>query len=180
MAAPQRDNHSFLFADLVGFTALTAAHGDDAGVEVALDLQRAARALAADCGAELVKSMGDAVMVHGYDAWDTVALGLRLADELLALPSPQLLRVGVHTGPAIGRGDDWYGNTVNVAARLAEAACEGEVLVSEGTVRSLSATDALQLVDRGAWHPRGALTPIHVFEARSIEMSESSPVAIAV
>ena len=176
----ERDTHSFLFADLVGFTALTASRGDDVGVEVALELQSAAQTLAADCGAEFVKAMGDAVMLHGYDAWDLVCLGLRLADELLALSSPQRLRVGVHSGPAIGRANDWYGNTVNVAARLAEFAREGEVLVSEGTVRSISAADALELVDRGSWRPRGAPTPIQVFVARSTEMREPSPVAIAV
>ncbi len=178
--AAERDTHSFLFADLVGFTAFMAESGDDAGVEVALELQRAARSLAADCGAELVKAMGDAVMIHGNDAWNLVCLGLRLAEELMALPSPQLLRVGVHTGPAIGRDHDWYGNTVNVAARLTELAREGEVLVSEGTARSISAADALELIDRGSCRPRGVLTPIQIFEARSIEMREPGPVAIAV
>lgn len=177
---PQRDIHSFLFADLVGFTALMAAHGDDAGAEVALDLQRAARALAVECGAEVVKAMGDAVMVHGYDAGDTVWLGLRLADELLANPSRQEVRVGVHTGPAIGRENDWYGTTVNVAARLAAYARGGEVLVSEGTARSISTAGAFELEDRGAWRPRGAPTPIQVFVARSIEAREQGLVAIAV
>jgi adenylate cyclase len=178
--AHQRDLHSFLFADLVDFTALMAARGDDAGVEVALDLQRAARALAAECGAEVVKAMGDAVMVHGYDAWETVWLGLRLADELLARPWRQQVRVGVHTGPAIGRENDWYGTTVNVAARLAAHARGGEVLVSEGTARSIAPVGALELEDRGSWCPRGTPTPIHVFVARSTRAREEEQLAIAV
>ncbi len=178
--AQHRDSHSFLFADVVGFTALTAARGDEAGVEVALELQSATRSLAADCGAELVKAMGDAVMVHGCDAADMVRLGLRLADELLALPTPLQLRVAVHSGPAVSCADDWYGNTVNVAARLVELAGEGELLVSDGAAQGLPSADAFELIDRGPWRPRGARNPIQVFVARSLQMQELSPVAIAV
>jgi adenylate cyclase len=43
------------------------------------------------------------------------------------------VRVGMHTGPAVCRGGDWYGATVNVAARLCAAAGGGEVLISEAT-----------------------------------------------
>jgi adenylate cyclase len=177
--AAQRELHSFLFADLVGFTALTAARGDLAGAEVALTLQHTARELAAECGAEFVKAMGDEVMVRGHDAGDTVCLGLRLAAALLAHPSRQLIRVGVHTGPAIARANDWYGTTVNVAARLAAYARGGEVLVSDGTARNIAARE-VELVERGPWCPRGAPTPIQVFVARSIEVRESGLVAIAV
>jgi adenylate cyclase len=176
----QRQLHSFLFADLVGFTALTATRGDVAGAEIALTLQHTARDLAVECGAEFVKAMGDEVMVRGHDAADTVCLGLRLAEALLAHPSRQLIRVGVHTGPAIGRANDWYGTTVNVAARLAAYACGGEVLVSEGTARNIAAASALELVERGPWCPRGTPTPIRVFVARSLEVRESGLVAIAV
>src|SRR5205823_11586571 len=43
------------------------------------------------------------------------------------------VRVGIHTGPAVCREGDWYGTTVNIAARLCGAAGGGEVLVSEDT-----------------------------------------------
>jgi adenylate cyclase len=177
---PERDLHSFLFADLVGFTALTAARGDEVGAAIALDLQHTSRALAAEVGAELVKTMGDAVMVHGHHAGELVWLGLRLAHALRLRPSRQLVRVGVHTGPAIARENDWYGTTVNLAARLASRARAGEVLVSEGTARGISATGALELVDRGVWRPYGAPAPLHVYLARSMEARESELVAVAV
>jgi class 3 adenylate cyclase len=43
------------------------------------------------------------------------------------------VRIGVHTGPAVRRGGDWYGSAVNVAARLADQAKPNEALVSEAT-----------------------------------------------
>ena len=163
---PERDLHSFLFADLVGFTALTAARGDEVGAAIALDLQHTSRSLAADVGAELVKTMGDAVMVHGHDPVQLVWLGLRLAHELRLRPSRQLVRVGVHSGPAIALENDWYGTTVNLAARLASRARAGEVLVSAGTAHGISAAGPLELVDRGVWRPYGAPAPLHLYLAR--------------
>ena len=43
------------------------------------------------------------------------------------------VRIGVHTGPDVRRGGDWYGSAVNVAARLADQAKPNEALVSEAT-----------------------------------------------
>ena len=177
---PQTDVHSFLFADIVGFTALMSARGDEFGADMALDLQHAARFLALECGADFVKGMGDAVMVHGDDAGQTVCLGLRLVDELLAEDPGRLLRVGVHTGPAIAREGDWYGTTVNLAARLAAHARGGEVLISDSTYRSIAAAGALDLVNRGSWCARGARSHIQIFEARSTSGRDSGLVATAV
>ena len=56
------------------------------------------------------------------------------------------VRVGVHTGPAVTRGGDWYGTTVNVAARLCAAAGGGQVLASEA---ALEAARGLKEVDLG-------------------------------
>ncbi len=125
MAAAQ---HTFLFADLVGFTAYTERVGDEAAADVAVAFQTAAAHLAADFGCELVKSLGDAVMVRGEDAACVVALALRIARELREEGWCPELRMGVHSGSAVRRGGDWYGSTVNVAARLADAADPGEVL----------------------------------------------------
>jgi class 3 adenylate cyclase len=62
-----------------------------------------------------------------------VALGLRLVDELGGEAGFPLVRVGIHTGPALESEGDWYGGTVNMAARLCAVAPGGEVLVSEAT-----------------------------------------------
>ena len=75
--------HTFLFADLVGFTAFTERVGDEAAADVAVAFQTAAAHLAADFDCEVVKSLGDAVMIHGDDAARVVALALRIARELV-------------------------------------------------------------------------------------------------
>ena len=125
--------HTFLFTDLVGFTALTAARGDDRAAEVALDFYRQVRRLIPGHGAEEIKTIGDAVMLRCSDPALAIRLGVRIVDEVEDLPGCPPVRVGMHTGPAVFREGDWYGTTVNVAARLCAAAGGGEVLVSEAT-----------------------------------------------
>ena len=127
------ERHTFLFTDLVGFTALTAEEGDDRAAEVALDFYRRVRPLLAEHRAEEVKTIGDAIMVRCEDPGLAIRLGLRIVSELEAVAGFPPVRVGMHSGPAVAREGDWYGTTVNVAARLCAAAGGGEVLVSEAT-----------------------------------------------
>jgi class 3 adenylate cyclase len=130
MEAP---THTFLFADLVGFTALAELEGDDRALEVALALQRRARDLLEVHAAEQVKTFGDGLMLRCDEPRAAVKLGLRLVDELTDEGDLPPVRVGIHTGPALASEGDWYGRTVNVAARLCSVAPGGEVMVSQST-----------------------------------------------
>ena len=132
---PTPPSHTFLFADLVGFTALAELEGDDRALEVALALQHRVAGLLGDHGAEQVKAIGDGLMIRCDRPASAVQLGLRLVDELAREVGFPPVRVGIHTGPALANDGDWYGRTVNVAARLCAVAPGGEVMVSETTRR---------------------------------------------
>jgi adenylate cyclase len=127
------ERHTFLFTDLVGFTALTEVNGDDSAAELALDFYDRVRRLLPDHGAEEVKTIGDAIMLRSGDPGQAIRLGLRIVSELDQVPGFPPVRVGMDTGPAVSRSGDWYGATVNVAARLCAAAGGGQVLVSDAT-----------------------------------------------
>jgi adenylate cyclase len=124
---------TFVFADLVGYTALTEHRGDQAAAGVAREFRRTICALSREHGAWQVKSMGDGVMIWAPDAGDAVALAAHAVEHVGARRDLLPVRVGVHTGPAVMRGCDWYGSAVNVAARLADKAKPNEVLVSAAT-----------------------------------------------
>ena len=164
--SPERDLHSFLFADLVGYTALTAARGDETGWELAVRFASTVRALAGEHGVEFVKAMGDAVMVQGRDAAQVVRLGLRLAHDGPAPAWRPPVRIGVHTGTAIGWEGDWYGTTVNVASRLAACARGGELLLTGDAGRELRSEADLDLVDQGRRRLRDVPAPVRVYAAR--------------
>lgn len=124
---------TFVFADLVGYSALTELHGDETAARVAREFGRAMSGLSREHGAWPVKSLGDGAMIWVPDAGEAVALAARALAEVGTRPDLLPVRVGTHTGPAVMRGSDWYGNAVNVAARLAAEAEPNEALISYAT-----------------------------------------------
>jgi len=153
--------HTFLFADLVGFTALSIERGDEEAANTATRFHHEVQRLAADHRATVVKSLGDGAMVRAEDAGDGVRLALALANGLDELPP---VRVGLNPGPAVERDGDFYGSTVNLAARLSQAARGGEVLLSEAT-REAARRARPRLEERGPRTFRNARDPIVVYAA---------------
>jgi adenylate cyclase len=127
------DEHTFLFADLAGFTAMTEAHGDEVAADAVADFGKGVRRLLGDFDAEEIKSIGDAVMLRVPDASAAIQLAVRLIAEVGTRHRSLAVRVGVHTGPAVHREGDWFGAAVNLAARVAAVAERGEVLMTEVT-----------------------------------------------
>jgi|SRR5690349_65250 adenylate cyclase len=168
--------HTFLFTDLVGFTALAASEGDDRAAEVALEFYAHVRALLAEHCAEEIKTIGDALMLRCERPADAVRLGLRIVSELEAIPGFPVARVGVHTGSAVCRDGDWYGTTVNVASRLCTAAGAGSVLVSEQTCRAAGRLRKIELGDTELHWLKNLTTPV---EARLVNESRSRHCAFA-
>jgi adenylate cyclase len=160
MEAP---THTFLFADLVGFTALAELEGDDRALEVALGLQRRVRDLLAEHCAEQVKAIGDGLMLRCDEPQSAIRLGLRLVDELAAEVGFPPVRVGIHTGPALASDGDWYGRTVNVAARLCAVAPGGEVMVSESTREAAGQLGGVAWSERELHWLRNVSEPVGTF-----------------
>lgn len=152
--------HTFLFADLVGFTALADTEGDERAVEVALALQALVRPLLPAYGASEVKAIGDALMLVGRDAGNGIRLGIRIVSEVEADPALPPIRVGIHCGPAVQRHGDWYGRTVNVASRLCSAAGGGQVMVSESALEAAGSIPEVELGWRRLHRLRNVTEPI--------------------
>ena len=157
---------TFVFADLVGYTALTEECGDETAARVAREFRRTISGLSREHGAWQVKSMGDGAMIWSPDAAGAVALAARLVEEVGVRPDLLPVRVGVHTGPVVMLGGDWYGSAVNVAARLAGEASANEALVSWAT-RSAARDDLKgSLKHRCEIVLRGIERPIAVWSLR--------------
>ena len=122
-----------MLADLVGYSDLAAAHGDGRAAAVAMLFASTARDVVADEEGELVKTIGDAVLLR----FAVPAVAVRTASALVRSFAREegapLVRVGVHTGSAVRRGGDWFGSAVNMAARLADVALPGEIVISDAT-----------------------------------------------
>lgn len=119
------------FADLVGYSAATEAHGDETAAALALRLaDLAATSCASESGDRLVKSIGDAVLCMSTNPENALRLAARLNQAVLAEHDFPLLRTGLCQGSVVERRDDIFGAVVNLAARIAELAEPGEVLAT--------------------------------------------------
>lgn len=158
---------TFLFADLAGFTALTEAHGDEDAAELVAQFEARVTVLLADHEAELVKSIGDAVMVRCRDPVLAIRLGVRIVDEVGRHHGFPSVRVGMHMGPALERNGDWFGATVNLAARVSGIAAGGEVLLTQATRQAAGELEGIDLEERGRRTLRNVAEPVTLYTARS-------------
>jgi len=171
---------TFVFADIAGYTALTEAHGDADAAELAATFSHAISEVAAASGGDVVKTIGDAVMVRHSHPAEAVALGLVAAHEVIAGHGSPAVRVGMHHGPAIERGGDWFGATVNLAARVAALAAGGEVLLTEAVRDGAGELEGVEFEARGEQRVRNVAAPVPLFAAvrddRSSEARHLDPV----
>jgi class 3 adenylate cyclase len=152
---------------------LTDAEGDDRAADVALGLYETVRGLLPRYGAEELKTLGDGVALRCDRAANGIALALRIVEEIEAIRGFPPVRVGVHSGPAVQKQGEWYGRTVNVAARLCSAAAGGEVLVSEQACGAAGRVPKVAFGDRRLHWLRNVTEPIaaHVASVRSCSIA---------
>jgi adenylate cyclase len=115
------------FTDLEGFTSYTARKGDEAASQLLGDHFRTVGPIVRSRGGRVVKHLGDGLLLTFPEPEAAVFACLEL---VAAPPSPLRVRAGVHLGEVVVTLDDVIGHVVNVAARVAESAKGGEVLVS--------------------------------------------------
>lgn len=150
------------FVDLAGFTALTEAHGDDAAVDLVDAFTGVATEAVRGAGAELVKAIGDAVMLAAPDPGTGVDAVRRLFEACYAIDSFPEPRAGLHHGSVVDRGGDYFGATVNLAARLASRAGSGQALAT-AVVAEAARLDGVDVVDLGQQTFRNVLDPVEVW-----------------
>jgi adenylate cyclase len=128
------------FLDLTGYTALAEDEGDQAAAELAADLASVVQEAAQEHGGRPVKWLGDGVMFHFADPGRAILSGLDLVEQTekaVSVPA----RIGINAGTVIAQEGDYFGRTVNIAARIADYARPHEVLVSEEAKGSASLTE---------------------------------------
>ena len=121
------------FLDLTGYTRLTEERGDAAAADLAARLATLVRRAAQEHDGTPVKWLGDGVMFYFREPAAAVLAALEMA-EVVGRQGLPPAHVGIHAGPVVFQDGDYFGRTVNLAARIAEYARPGEVLVSQEVV----------------------------------------------
>jgi adenylate cyclase len=185
------EHGAIVFTDIVGFTALTDAHGDDVALALLERQERMVRAALPDA-ARVVKELGDGLLLWFDDPREAIDTCLRLQREFDAVNDaadaanngdgdraigaragdigrighvdevPLWVRMGVHWGCPRKRGDDIVGRDVNLAARIVDLAGPGEVLCSEATADVIGARPGVGFEPLGPVFVRGISEPVPI------------------
>ena len=133
---------TLVFTDIEGSTETAAEVGDEAWAKVIEWHDNTIRNIVETKNGTLVKTLGDGAMA----AFESVREAARSAFEIQRAiaertePPAMKIRIGLHVGDVVLTEDDYLGNTVNKAARIAAAAKGGEVVASS-SVRALLSDD---------------------------------------
>jgi adenylate cyclase len=140
------------FVDVSGYPRLTQEHGDELAARTAVRLAELAEEAVRRHGGRVVKLVGDGVLLTFGRSIDAVRTALEL---VAALPQGDMppAHAGIHAGPLINRDGDVYGDTVNLASRVAGQAQAGHVVVTRDVV------DAVRRESRDEDGPVGGPEP---------------------
>ncbi len=138
---PIRHPPAMCFLDITGYTRLTHDRGDEAAADLAERLGGLVHRSATERGGRPVKWLGDGVMIFFRDPGPGVIAALEMVDGIASAGLPPA-HVGLHAGPMLSQAGDYYGETVNVASRIAEYARAGEVLVTQEVIDASVDVDA--------------------------------------
>jgi adenylate cyclase len=152
------------FLDLTGYTSLTEERGDLAAADLAARLVELVSAAAHQHGGHPVKLLGDGVMFYFPDPAQAVLAGLELVQRIPGQGLPRA-RMGVNSGPVVFQDGDYFGRTVNVAARITDYARPGEVLVSDSVATATNGPHGVRYQPIGPIALKGVMTPVTLHAA---------------
>lgn len=161
---------TILFADVVGFTQMSASMEPEQLVDLLEDLFTKMDHIALEYGCERIKTIGDSYMAACGLADATsdhveriCRTALAFLDQMRALPLlPHQLRIGIHTGPVVAGvmsgsklSYDIWGDTVNVASRMENHSAPGRILCSTDVANALRLDPSMHLEKREPLDIRG-------------------------
>ena len=131
-----------LFADVVGSTRLYETFGDDQAKQMIDECLVALTAVVLQYGGRVVKTIGDEIMCVLPSADNGCLAATDMHQKIVALPMvsgvKRSVRIGFHYGAVIEENNDVFGDTVNLAARMAGLAKGMQIITTGTTVTGLS------------------------------------------
>ncbi len=155
---------TILFTDMTGSTQLSQSSGDEAVMKVLRVHDRIVRSSLQACNGHEVKHTGDGIMACFRSVVDAARCAVRVQQELATAEEDVLgVRVGMAAGEPVNENGDFFGATVNLAARICDAATAGDILASNA-VRELSLGKGFAWDDKGELTLKGFDHPVHVHQ----------------
>jgi ABC-type transport system substrate-binding protein/class 3 adenylate cyclase len=156
--------HTFVFADMRGYTTYTRVHGDEASALLVEQFTDIVEPLAPRHGGTMPQFRGDEALVVFESPRNALRYALELQARVRAAGLPVGVGVGIDTGEAVAIRDDFHGGALNRAARLCAKAKAGEVLASDAVLHLAGQTDGVRFGLRRLERLKGFEQPVGVNE----------------
>ena len=159
---------AILFADVSGSTALYESLGDRRALKAVESVLDELRKATTGSGGRVVKTLGDEIMAVFPSAADAARAAVRMQERVAAAKPTRGTRLGVrigfHAGPVLEEGADYFGDTVNTAARMAGIAKRGQIVTTAAGLQSLPAELLGRTRDLDQLPVKGKQAELRVFE----------------
>ena len=139
-----------LFTDVAGSTSFFDRNGDTAGLAMIHRHDELARSVVQQHNGKVIKTIGDSAMAEFPDPSSAVRAGVEIERQFFKLNStlPQSqrveIRIGIHSGVGFRKGNDLFGDVVNVAARIVKRTAPAQILISRAVYEAASKESDLQ------------------------------------
>jgi len=163
MSETMTNEVTILFADVAGSVALHEKLGDHEAHRVVVNCLAIMSTAVTDCNGNIVEVIGDEIMSLFKTAEDACAAAQKMQLMLNDEASPGI-RIGFHTGTTAFDNGHPYGDTVNVAARMAGLARAGQIVISEAAQQQLTDASRSRIRYFDRMKIKGKNTPYQLYE----------------
>jgi len=170
--SPKRKLAAIMFTDMVGYTALMQQDEDKA--RELIERHRAhMKPFVEKYGGEIIQFVGDGTFCRFDSAIEAVRSAMEI-QKVLELEPDINLRIGIHVGDVVVKGDEVYGDGVNVASRIEPLAEAGGICVSDKVYDSLKNQQGMKITSLGEKELKNVEESLKVYsiEAASADAAE--------
>lgn len=175
MQIEERRLAAIVVGDIVGYSAMIGRNEADTLAKVFAFQSQLLEPTVAEHGGRVVKTTGDGFLAEFSSVVNAVRCAIAVQVGLGEWPDvgdPLSLRIGVHLGDVVVRDGDIYGDGVNIAARLEQAAEPGGILVSSTIWDQMAGHDVARFSEAGAMELKNIDRPIHTWRWQPDDQTE--------
>lgn len=166
---------AFLIADLAGYTALTETHGDMRAASVLARYAEIAEHVRHP-ETRVVERVGDELLVVAGQVASAVQTAVKLRDAIEREPLFPTVRIGMHAGSIVEQNGKYFGAALNLTARVAAHAGEGQILCTDRVATRAASVDGVEYRALGQVRFKNIVEPVALFEVLTARQSRETTV----
>jgi len=163
---------AIMFADIVSYSRMMGANEEEA-LKILSDFDSLSIPIVEKFNGTLIKKNGDEIFCEFLSAKNAVDASVEIQNELATYNDSRPkdfkleVRIGVHIGDVVKKGEDIFGDGVNVAARIQPLASPGGICISGAVSEALSSHPGYDIVSKGKQELKHIVQQHSIFDLKT-------------